>query len=125
MVREKLNDKQIRVGKLICEDYLALVTKRYFPLFEELGKIATDTLSILEMGSLELSPHHLTFRGGHFYKNRTKLDLSNLPKVYSEHDERESNGKGNYVSLDIHQAMKMAFDDFREKVRGTLAARVD
>ncbi len=129
MVRETFCDKKARADREIGRDYLEAVVRHYAPLFDELKRIARPAMRAVEVEHLDLTPHALTFRNGKFFTRRTFIGLSELPAIYSDNDRRAAVEKGvkdkDYVAPNTHQAMQMAYEDFREKVRDVLSSRVD
>ena len=113
-----------RVDREIKKAHEQEVLNQYRPLFNEVKKRADNHMEEERIDSIELSPGIPYNSPGEFWEKGEIIDIDQLPRIYQEHADSIA-GQGDdrtHRTPTYHEAMQNAFDDFRGKVRNSLAS---
>jgi hypothetical protein len=129
-----LSDRVKEADERIRNTFRTTVVSNYEPLFDDLTTLANGAMDAIGAEVIDLSPQGVKYNGRGFVKGGGNtgiggeiLGISDLPRVYIEHSRYiagQADSRHN-IDPDYHAAMKNAFEDFREKIRSTLASRAD
>ena len=120
-----LDEAKKRVDAEIKKAHEQEVLNKYTSLFVEVKKVADSHMREEKRDSIDLSPKNLSYHSpGEFWEKGEVVGIKELPRIYQEHDNYiagQSDARS-HIPPTYHEAMRSAFDDFRDKVRKSLAS---
>jgi len=109
----------------VKEGYLDLVVSSYTPLFKQLKTKAKKHMRDDGIQEIRLSPQNFYFReSGEFCQNDVPVELRDLPQIYQKHADYIAGcaDSRSHMTPDVHTAMYSALQDFRGKLKQSLAS---